>query len=117
MRSPRPAGSVFVTAGRDILLGTGGASHDNDVRANGNDDLTAGRDIWIDGFSDVASGRFGHNTGGDVTATAGRIIRVDSVFGGDAGLGARGSASGNVALTTGAGSPWSSCASFAGAVY
>ena len=53
MRSRRRRGSVFVTAGRDILLGVGGADHDNDVGANGAVGLSAGRDIWIDGFSDV----------------------------------------------------------------
>jgi trimeric autotransporter adhesin len=89
-----PAGSIFVTAGRDILLGVGGANHDNDVRANGTISLSAGRDIWLDGLADVGSDT------GNVTATAGRIIRVDSVFGTDASLGA----SGNVTLTTGAGS-------------
>src|SRR5262245_45676070 len=101
-----PAGSVFITAGRDILLGVGGASHDNDVRANGTVGLSAGRDIWIDGSADVASNIFS-NTGGDVTATAGRIIRVDSLFGIDATIGAAGIAGGggNVTLTTGAGSP------------
>jgi trimeric autotransporter adhesin len=112
-----PAGSVFITAGRDILLGVGGANHDNDVGANGAVGLSAGRDIWIDGFSDVASDNFGHDTGGDVTATAGRIIRVDSLFGTDATLGAGGNAGGNVALTAGAGSPLVLIAPSAAAVF
>ena len=105
MRSSAPAGSVFITAGRDILLGVGGADHDNDVGANGAIGLSAGRDIWIDGFSDVTSDSFFNNTGGDVTATAGRIIRIDSLFGTDASLGAAGNAGGNVTLTPGAGNP------------
>ena len=100
-----PAGSVFITAGRDILLGVGGADHDNDVGANGAVGLSAGRDIWIDGFSDVTSDSFFNNTGGDVTATAGRIIRIDSLFGTNASIGAAGNAGGNVTLTPGAGNP------------
>src|SRR5206468_4247099 len=66
-----PGGSIFVTAGRDILFGTVGTDHDNDVRANNNVTLMAGRDITIDGFADVASDDFGQNTGGSVFATAG----------------------------------------------
>ena len=112
-----PSGSVFVTAGRDILLGVGGANQDNDVRADGIISLVAGRDIWIDGEADVLSDHFGHNTGGDVTATAGRIIRVDSVFGSGATLGADGSAGGNVTLTPGAGGPLVLIAPSAGAVF
>jgi hypothetical protein len=87
------------------------------VRANGTIGLSAGRDIWIDGFSDVTSDSFGNNTGGDVTATAGRIIRVDSLFGTDATLGAGGNAGGNVTLTAGAGSPLVLIAPSAGAVF
>src|SRR5262249_24981176 len=67
-------GSIFVGAGRDILFGTAGVDFDNDVRASGNVTLSAGRDITVDGFSDVASDDFGQNTNGSVMFTAGRDI-------------------------------------------
>src|SRR5207244_3201454 len=58
-----PRGSIFVSAGRDILLGTVGLDHDNDVRASNNVTFDASRDITVDGFADVASDDFGQGTG------------------------------------------------------
>lgn len=53
-----PAGSITVTAGRDILFGTGGANFDNDVRADVGITFNAGRDITIDGFTDIVADDF-----------------------------------------------------------
>jgi hypothetical protein len=90
------AGSVTVAAGRDIVLGAN--DQDNDVLANGSITLSAGRDIVLDGNADVASDNFGGDTGGGVTATAGRNI---STIGFSASIGAGGNAGADVTLTTG----------------
>src|SRR5262249_53991185 len=50
-----PAGNITVSAGRDILLGTGGATFDNDVHAHGSVNFSAGRDITVEGSSFVGS--------------------------------------------------------------
>lgn len=96
-----PAGDIQVTAGRDILLGTGGISFDNDVRANGSIKFDAGRDIVIDGFSDMAADDFGKATAGTVKFTANRDINLGPSAGNDASVTAL---SGTITLdaTTGA---------------
>jgi hypothetical protein len=92
-------GNTFVSAGRDILLGTTGVDFDNDVRGDGSITLSAGRDVTINGFSDVVSDDFGNNTGGNVLVIAGNDINV---LGSDASIGAGGSAHGQVQLIAGA---------------
>jgi trimeric autotransporter adhesin len=88
-----PAGNITVQAGRDILLGTAGATFDNDVHAHGSVNFSAGRDIAVDGFSFIGSDGIG-----GVTATAGRNISLA-----DTGLiTASGNVGGSVSLTTGA---------------
>src|SRR5439155_20194572 len=61
----------------------------------------AGRDIIIDGFSDIASDDSGQNTGGSVVFTANRDIKVTNSNGDDASVGASGSAGGDVTLSSG----------------
>ena len=97
-----PAGDIAVSAGQDISFGTTGTNHDNDVRASGSVFFTAGRDIIIDGFTDVASDDFGANTGGSVTFSAARDIRISNNNGDDATVSANGTAGGDVNLASGA---------------
>ena len=98
-----PAGSLALTAGRDIAFGTVGANFDNDVRASGSIAIHAGRDFVIDGFADLASDDFGAFTGGGVEITAGHDIHVANATGMDASIVASGSAGADVTLTTGMG--------------
>src|SRR5205807_5311597 len=93
-------GSISVTAGRDILLGTAGANFDNDVRADGSVTLAAPGDIVIDGLANVVSDDFLNDTSGGVTATAGGAINIVNNQGAGASLGAGGN--GDVVLTAGA---------------
>jgi Ca2+-binding RTX toxin-like protein len=98
-----PGGSIFLTAGRDVSFGTLGLNFDNDVRARGDLVITTGRDLNVDGFADLASDGFGAATGGDVIVNAGRDINVLNSTGTDGSIGAEGSGSGDVVLTTGPG--------------
>src|SRR5207253_1020395 len=75
---------------------------DNDVRASNDVILTAGRDVTIDGFADVASDDFGNATGGSVFVTAGRTVNLTNAHGDDASIGANGTAGGDVVLAAGA---------------
>ena len=93
-----PAGNITLSAGRDILLGTIGTDHDNDVRADGSITLIAGRDFVVDGFSDIASDDFGHGTGGGVSVTA-ATATVSNAHGNDASVGSSGA--GNVSFSAG----------------
>jgi trimeric autotransporter adhesin len=93
------AGNITVTAARDILFGTAVTDQDGDVLANGSITLSAGRDIVLDGNADVASDNFGGDTGGGVTATAGRNISI--IGGSSASIGGGGNAGADVTLTTG----------------
>jgi serralysin len=97
------AGSIDVTAGRDILLGTAG-DFDNDVRANFSVFLTAGRHVRIDGKAEVVSDFLDGGTGGDVIITAGTAGGGDIILDNDTGSGARvrANSGGDVVLTTGA---------------
>jgi hypothetical protein len=92
-------GNVTLTAGRDIVLGTGGTDFNNDVLAGGSMTLNAGRDVILDGLADVRSSFFGGGIGGDAILNAGRNITMTK--------GGRLSASGlegdDVFLTTGSG--------------
>src|SRR5262249_3356643 len=65
-------GSIPLAAGRDVLLGTSGANFDNDVEANNDVTVTAGRDVILTGDADLRSDDFNHSTGGSVSVTAGR---------------------------------------------
>ncbi|MBI1918387.1 MAG: hypothetical protein HYS12_27160, partial [Planctomycetes bacterium] len=99
-----PRGSIFVTAGHDILFGAVGIDHDNDVRASNDVTFSAGRNITIDGFADVASDDFGQGTGGSVFFTAGTggvsgNINITNNNGDDASVGANGNSGGDVTLT------------------
>lgn len=96
-----PAGNITLSAGQDILLGTGAPSADNDVRASGGITILAGRDVTIAGFADMASDDFGQNTGGGVTIAAGRTLNVSGANGDDASVSAGGGAGGSVSLTAG----------------
>src|SRR6266540_358995 len=94
-------GTATLTAGLDILMGTSGFDDDNDIRASGSVTLDAGRDITIDGFSDVASDDFGQNTGGALTLDAARNVNITNNAGDDASAGASGNAGADVLVTTG----------------
>jgi hypothetical protein len=83
-------GDAFMTAGRDLLLGTAGFNFDNDVRANGSIELRGLRDITVDGDADVVSDAFGNDTGGDLIITAGRGLNITGNNGNHASVGARG---------------------------
>ena len=96
-----PRGSLVMTAGRDIQLGTIGADFNNDIITSNDLTLLAGRDILIDGFADVLSDNFGLDTGGDLIFTAGRNIGILNVAGVSASATASGSGGGNAILTTG----------------
>jgi hypothetical protein len=96
-----PGGDVQVQAGRDILFGTAGTDFDNDVRANRGIFLTAGRDVTIDGFTDVAADDFGNNTGVGVHINAGRNVNITDNHGDDASVGANGTAGANVVILVG----------------
>ena len=96
-------GSVTMTAGRDVSLGTVGANFDNDVRARDDLTITAGREVNVDGFTDLASDGFGAGSGGDVVVNAGRDINILNVTGTDGSIGAEGVAGGRVTLNAGPG--------------
>jgi hypothetical protein len=93
-----PAGEIIVRSDRDIKLGTEDVGLDNDVRASATLFMSASRDITIDGFSDLASDDFGHNTGGLLWLQVGRDINVSDAQGSDAPLSAQGSAGAPVLL-------------------
>jgi hypothetical protein len=95
-------GSITLTAGQDILLGTVGTEHDNNVLASGSITLVAGRNIVIDGAADVWSDSFFNNTGGGVTAVAHNNLLVFNAAGANASIGANGNAGAGVTLTAGA---------------
>ncbi len=95
-------GDVFVSAGRDVLMGTAtgpGAI----VSSAGAATVGAGRDLIIDFNSRLAvnSGEEGGG-GGDVTATAGRNITLQAT-GGTTGARVANGGGGNILLTTGVG--------------
>jgi len=96
-----PAGSAVLEAGRNILLGTAGASFDNDVRANGALTLSAGGGVQIDGSANVVSDAFGNDTGGALILTADGYVGVLSSTGTGATLGAGGSAGAPVTINAG----------------
>lgn len=98
-----PSGSITLTAGRDIQLGTIGADFNNDVIGSNAVTFSAGRDILIDGFADVLSDNFGLNTGGDLVFNAGRNIGILNFAGTSASVIASGSGGGDAIFTTGAG--------------
>lgn len=93
-----PAGPIQLNAGQDIQLGTGGANFDNDVRASSAILLQAGRDIVVDGAADVVSDDFINNTGGDLTANAGRDVKVVNTNGVDASMAAAGNGGANLVV-------------------
>jgi hypothetical protein len=92
-----PAGSITLNAGRDILLGTAGASFDNDVRAANNITFTAGRDFTIDGFADVAADDFGLSNGA-ITVSVGRNFNIVDPGSSDASVGVSGNGGGNATI-------------------
>jgi Ca2+-binding RTX toxin-like protein len=98
-----PRGSLTMTAGRDIQLGTTGSDFNNDVITNNTLTFIAGRDILIDGFSDILADNFGLNTGGNLVFTAGRNIGILNVAGTSASVTASGSGGGDAIITTGQG--------------
>lgn len=110
-----PSGAIDLAAGRDIVLGNG-LQFDNDVRASETVTMTAGEDVLVQGFSDVASDDFGDGTGGDLTVT-GKTVTVSDANGDDASMGAGGNASADVDVTTAAGQPFLLTANFADAVF
>jgi hypothetical protein len=95
------SGNVSVTAGRDILLGTGGTNFDNDINASGSVGLFSGRNVTLDGDADVASDDFGHNTGADLTVTAAGAVSLVNTHGDAASLQANGTAGGDLNITAG----------------
>jgi Ca2+-binding RTX toxin-like protein len=91
-----PGGAITVTAGRDIVLGTGGANFNNDVRADGSVLLIAGRDVTLGGAAEVVSDSFAHTTNAGASVSAERDITIAD----NATVGAIGA--GDAALATGA---------------
>ncbi|WP_167737323.1 beta strand repeat-containing protein [Sphingomonas parva] len=111
-------GNIALSTGRDVLFGTVGADFDNDVRAGGSINITAGRDFHIDGFSDMASDDQGLASNGGVTITAGRDILIEDDNGVDASVGVSAVAStGAVVLTSGAGGTLSLAANSSSALF
>jgi Ca2+-binding RTX toxin-like protein len=98
-----PRGSVTLTAGRDVQLGTIGSDFNNDVISNNTLTFIAGRDILIDGFADVLADNFGLDTGDDLIFTAGRNIGILNVAGTSASVTASGAGGGSAIITTGEG--------------
>jgi hypothetical protein len=96
-----PQGSISVTAGRDISLGTAGSNFDNDVRSSGDLMLNGTRNVVVDGFADVVSDDFGQNTGSAATIDAGDTVLVDDAQGDDASISASGSAGADVEVGAG----------------
>ncbi|HUG62309.1 MAG TPA: hypothetical protein VMP03_10715, partial [Methylomirabilota bacterium] len=85
-----PRGSIFLTAGRDVSFGLGGADFNNDVRANNDIIVNAGRDLLLSGFADFfANGVLG-NAGGGIIVNAGRNVSLLDDTGNSAGLAAIG---------------------------
>jgi Ca2+-binding RTX toxin-like protein len=93
------SGNVVLEAGNNIYLGMG-QDFDNDVDAGGSITVTAGGEVWVDGFTDLAAGLKGK---GDMVVQAGRGIIVGSSSSSDASIAARGQKGGDVVLRTGAG--------------
>lgn len=98
-----PRGSVTLTAGRDIQLGTIGADFNNDVISSNALTFNAGRDILIDGFADILADNFGLDTGGNLMFNAGRNIGILNLAGTSASVTASGSGGGDAIFTTGIG--------------
>lgn len=98
-------GSVTITAGGNISLGSAGANYDNDVVAGGNVTINAGGYLYLDGFADISA----TNAGSDVIVNANGIYILDNT-GSDASIGA----TGDVVLTAGAGTDVSIQASAGG---
>jgi len=73
-----PAGRVDILAGRDLLLGTSGADAHNDARAATNVLLTAGRDMLLDGKTQIRGS--GHNTNAIGIDTQRRFILNDAML-------------------------------------
>ncbi|HZQ27786.1 MAG TPA: SdrD B-like domain-containing protein, partial [Acidimicrobiales bacterium] len=96
-----PRGDATLTADQDVLLGTVGTDHDNDVRASGAVVLDAGRDVTIDGFADVVADDFGQATGATLLLQAGRDVNIANAHGSDASAGTVGA--GSAKVITGAG--------------
>ncbi|MEA2480452.1 MAG: hypothetical protein QOJ07_2374, partial [Thermoleophilaceae bacterium] len=96
-------GTITLSAGRDIKLGTGGASFNNDVRAGRGVSMTAGRDVVIDGSAAVSSDDFGLSSAADLVVQAGRDAVVDDAMGGDASFRAGGTAGADTSITAQAG--------------
>jgi hypothetical protein len=107
-----PKGDVTITAAQDVLLGTVGFDHDNDVRASGNVLLSAIRDVTIDGFADMVADDFGQATGGTLRMEAGRDVNIPTAHGSDASAGASGA--GFAKVVTGAGGFFRQDVPFAG---
>jgi hypothetical protein len=111
-------GNIQLSAGRDVLFGTGGINFDNDVRAGGSVNVAAGRDFHIDGFSDMASDDQGLGSNGGIIIGVGRDILIEDNTGFDASVGVSGSGSfGQVLLTTGAGGTFSLAAGSSTALF
>jgi hypothetical protein len=85
-------GNITLTAGRDVLLGTGGSFFDNDLRASGSISLTAGRDVTITNFADISSDDFSQNTGLGISVVGTNV----SLSGNDSSLVASGTAGGSI---------------------
>lgn len=100
-----PAGSIFMTAGRDFKAGTGGLASDGDLEADADIVLTAGRDVILTGDADLRPNAFGNDSGGQVTLTAGRNVTLQGAAGTAEipSIQTSGSHGGDVYISTGAG--------------
>ena len=91
-----PAGSVWIQALGDLLLGTGGPAFANDIRAATSVTLTVGT-LVLGGLTTVTSDAFGQNSGGDLL-----VFGATQQTGGARFL-AAGTAGANVEIVTGIG--------------
>ena len=94
-----PAGSVSIQAIGNLLLGTGGATFANDVRAANDVNLTVLGAMTVGGLTTITSDAFGGNSGGNVVAFLNDLTQTEA-----GRFVAAGTAGGFVQLWTGTGS-------------
>lgn len=94
-----PAGSIDINSAGQVILGNGGASFSNDVRAAGTVDINASGTITVTGASRVASDDFGTNSSAALNVRGFGGLTIDQT----AQVGAGGTAGADANLLTGSG--------------
>jgi hypothetical protein len=106
-------GGITLSAGRDVVAGTGGTNFDNDIQATAFVTIHAGRDFVLDGTSNVQTGAFGGLVGGPIVIETGRNITLSNTTGGLETIAAY---DGPVTLSTGPGGAFVENAASPGAI-